>query len=55
MYPAWSKAVRFNIILWREEFWRAWESLPLDRKLIWLFFIGQTIAIITLIEFFLLK
>lgn len=39
-----------NITLWKQTFWEAWEELPLDQKAVWIFFITNTIAVITLIE-----
>ena len=44
-----------NIELWGKTFWQEWEVLRTDKKLIWLLFVNQTIAVLTLIEFLLLK
>lgn len=44
-----------NTRLWRTTFWNTWNAVPFDEKLIWIAFVGQTIAILTLIELFLLK
>ena len=48
-------ALMENVHLWRVTFWEIWESLPFNEKLAWIAFVGQTIAVITLLEFFLLK
>lgn len=40
--------------LWKKLFWQTWEPLPFGEKLTWIAFVGQTIAIITLLEFLLL-
>lgn len=48
-------ASALNIRLWRTTFWDTWGPLPLDAKLAWIAFVSQTIAVITLIELFLLK
>ncbi len=50
-----SGAMHNNVILWRSAFWQAWEPLRFDEKLTWIIFIGQTIGVITLLEFILLK
>lgn len=44
-----------NIQLWGETFWIEWDALTVDKKLAWILFLNHTIAIITLIEVFLLK
>ena len=44
-----------NVLLWKTAFWRAWEPLPFDVKLTWIAFVSQTVAVITVIELFLLK
>lgn len=44
-----------NVELWGETFWTEWESLPVNRKLTWLLFLNHTLAIIALIEVFILK
>ncbi|MBI5621196.1 hypothetical protein HY949_05420 [Candidatus Gottesmanbacteria bacterium] len=44
-----------NIALWGTTFWAVWEVQPMDKKLAWLLFLNQTLAIVTLIEVFLLK
>jgi|WetSurMetagenome_2_1015567.scaffolds.fasta_scaffold645044_2 hypothetical protein len=41
--------------LWGSSFGTAWESLPFDKKLAWILFLNNTIAIISLIEIFALK
>jgi len=43
-----------------KQFWgsmvkETWEQLSLTEKLVWFFFLNQTIAIITLIEIIILK
>ena len=43
------------MVLLKEEFQTAWESLSVDKKLIWFIFVNKTIAVITLIEYLLLK
>jgi hypothetical protein len=48
-------AVTVNVQLWRKTFWETWEPLPFDVKLAWIAFVSQTIAILTLIELFVLK
>jgi hypothetical protein len=35
--------------------WETWNQLTLTEKLVWFFFLNQTIAIITLIEIIVLK
>lgn len=47
--------IRLNVALWRSAFWCTWDPLPLATKLTWIAFIGQTLAILTLIELFFLK
>ena len=49
------KTIAINAQLWNTLFWETWNLLPLDQKLTWLAFVGQTIAILTLIEIVLLK
>jgi hypothetical protein len=49
------RAIFDNIRLWRKTFWETWEPLSWDDKFAWIAFISQTIAILTLIELFLLK
>lgn len=44
-----------NVELWGETFWVQWEALPTDKKLAWILFLNHTLALITLIEVFLLK
>lgn len=44
-----------QIELWGETFWIEWEALPMDKKLAWLLFLNHTIALITLIEVFVLR
>ncbi len=55
VYRAARHGIVANIELWGNTFWEVWEVQPLDKKLTWLLFLNQTIAIITLIEVFLLK
>lgn len=43
-------AVKQNRQFWQETFWQAWDTTPLDEKLVWLFFLSQTLSLITLIE-----
>lgn len=49
------KMIGIQLRLWRHLFWDTWYPLPLDIKLTWIAFISQTIAVLTLIEVFLLK
>jgi len=44
------RIITVNTTLWKQTFWQAWEELPLDQKAAWIFFITNTIAVITLIE-----
>jgi len=44
-----------NILLWRTTFWEYWDPLPLDQKVIMLFFASNTIALITLLEMLALR
>lgn len=44
-----------NAELWGQSFWIEWEALPVDKKLAWLLFLNHTIAILTLIELFILR
>ncbi len=44
-----------NVELWGQSFWVEWEALPVDKKLAWLLFLNHTIAIIALIEIFVLR
>ena len=44
-----------NVKLWKTTFWEAWEPLPIDVKIAWIAFVTQTVAVITVIELFLLK
>jgi len=55
VYHATRFMVVANIELWGKTFWREWDVLRTDKKLIWLLFVNQTIAVLTLIEFLLLK
>ncbi|HUD19912.1 MAG TPA: hypothetical protein VMR81_05710 [Patescibacteria group bacterium] len=50
-----SGALYNNVVLWRSTFWHVWEPLRFDEKLTWIVFIGQTVAVITLLEFILFK
>lgn len=54
-YRATRYGLLINIQLWGKTFWSVWEAEPLDKKLVWLFFLNQTIAVITLIELFTLR
>ncbi len=49
------KLFNANAELWGESFWIEWEALPVDKKLAWILFLNHTIALVTLIEVFLLK
>jgi len=40
---------------WGSMVWETWGQLTLTEKLVWFFFLNQTIAIITIIEILLLK
>lgn len=57
LYPARASyhAIAFNGKLWNTLFWEAWYPIPLDKKLIWIAFVGQTIAILTIVELLLFK
>lgn len=44
-----------NVELWGETFWIQWEALPIDKKLAWLLFLNHSLALITLIEVFVLR
>lgn len=48
-------AIAIHRKLWTTLLWERWDPLPLDEKLIWLFFAGNTLAIFILIEFLFLK
>lgn len=50
VYRATRYMVVANVELWGKTFWQEWELVRWDKKLIWLLFVNQTIAIITLIE-----
>lgn len=43
-------AIQGNKILWTKAVGMAWDRISLTEKLIWIFFLGNTIALITLIE-----
>ncbi len=45
-----SRIIVINVQLWTKTFQRAWEPLPLNEKAAWIFFISNTLAIITIIE-----
>jgi len=58
MRPAYRSArysLLANVELWGESFWIEWEALPVDKKLTWFLFLSHTIALITLIEVFILR
>lgn len=44
------KALSLNVDLWKRLFWLTWEPLSTGEKLTWIAFVGQTLAVITLIE-----
>ncbi|MDP1722589.1 MAG: hypothetical protein Q8L37_05255 [Candidatus Gottesmanbacteria bacterium] len=48
------ETIAASVTLWRTTFWEAWEPLPLDQKLAWLFLVSKTFAILTILEFLLL-
>lgn len=48
-------AVSGNVYLWTKAFGQAWNRISLTEKCIWIFFIGNTIAVITLLEMLLMK
>ncbi len=56
-YPlrAGQKTLAMNVKLWSTMFWDTWYPLPMDQKLAWIAFVGQTMCILTLLELFLLK
>jgi hypothetical protein len=47
--------IALNQQLWTRLFWDRWDPLPLDEKLVWIFFVSNTIGIFTMIEFLFLK
>ena len=47
--------VRSHQTLWRRDFWEAWEPLEVDKKIMWLVFVGNTVALLTLFEYMCLK
>lgn len=47
--------IRTHKKLWKQDVPKLWDKLPLDKKLIWLLVINHTIALITILELFLLK
>ncbi|HLD25355.1 MAG TPA: hypothetical protein VJB96_05555 [Patescibacteria group bacterium] len=47
--------VRLNQLIWTKYFDRAWQRTPLDEKLMWMLFLTNTMAIITLIQIFAFK
>ena len=49
------QAIHGNQLLWQSMFWNTWDSLAFDEKLTWIVFVGQTLAILTLLKFFILK
>lgn len=51
----WDTAVTVNVRFWRKTFSQEWNSLPLDQKLAWIILVSYTTAVITLLEFLLLK
>ncbi|OGG30507.1 hypothetical protein A2973_04080 [Candidatus Gottesmanbacteria bacterium RIFCSPLOWO2_01_FULL_49_10] len=44
-----------NAQLWGRTFWAQWDGLAFDKKLVWILFLNHTIAVLTLIEYLLLK
>lgn len=58
MRPAY-RLTRYGMVsqieLWGETFWIQWEALPMDKKLAWFLFLNHTLALITLVEVFLLR
>lgn len=46
---------RLHRTFWGETFWKTWENMSFDNKLVWFLVINHTIAILTLIEFLVLK
>lgn len=55
IYRAGRTIILGNVALWKDEFLEAWEPLPVDKKLVWFLFLNHTIALVTLIEYLLLK
>ncbi len=49
------RTIAMNVRLWNTLFWDAWYPLPMDKKLAWIAFVGQTMCVLTLFELFLLK
>jgi len=50
-----NKLINATIQFWTKEVWRAWDTLPFDRKLIWFLVLNHTIALITIVEILVLK
>jgi hypothetical protein len=44
-----------HLVFWGVLFQDRWNDLPLDQKLIWIFFFNNTLAVVTIFEVFLLK
>lgn len=47
--------IKIHVDLWNGAFDRAWQTLSMDKKLIWIYFAAHTITILTIIEFFALR
>ena len=44
-----------NVTLWKKTFWDIWDPLPWDAKFAWIYFISNTVALITIIEVLVLR
>lgn len=50
-----TRVIRLNYLIWTKYFDRAWEVTPIHEKLTWMFFLTNTMAILTLFEIFAFK
>lgn len=50
-----SRSVELNVQLWTRDFNRAWDTIPLMEKIIWLMFVSYTVSALTLLELLFLK
>lgn len=55
VYRATRYMVVVNMELWGRTFWQQWEGLAFDKKLSWILFLNHTIAVVSLIEYLVLK
>ena len=47
--------VRSHESLWRRDFWQEWEPQGVDKKIIWLVFVTNTVALLTIFEYMCLR